>query len=81
VATVQLQGSKGLQLVDVSCENSELEFTKPSQSDSGAIAFDVVLRSDAAPGDEGGKITLELTEGPSRQMFTVPYFGTVATAP
>jgi hypothetical protein len=81
VGTVQIDGSNDLRLANVLCENSEFEFTKPSQTDSGPLTFDVRLRADASPGDKGGKLTLELTEGEARQSFTVPYFGSVSLSP
>lgn len=80
VSTVHIEGSKDLRLANVFCENTELEFTEPSQTEFGAIAFDVTLHPNATPGDKGGKLTLELTEGPAQQTFTVPYFGTVTSA-
>jgi hypothetical protein len=80
VATVLVDGSNDLRIASVTCEDSELEFTKPSQSGTGAHTFDILLRADAAPGDKGGKIAIELTEGPARQTVTVPYFGTVVNA-
>jgi hypothetical protein len=81
VGTVQIDGSEELRLANVSSENSELEFTILSRTDSGALTFDVKLRDDATPGDKGGKLTLEVTEGEARQTFTVPYFGSVSLSP
>lgn len=81
VGTVSIEGSKDLRLANVLCENSELEFTKLSHTDSGALTFDIMLRADAIPGDKGGKLTLELTEGEAKQTFTVPYFGSVSLSP
>jgi hypothetical protein len=81
VGTVQIDGSKDLRIANVLCENSELEFTKLSHTDSGALTFDIMLRADAIPGDKGGKLTLELTEGEAKQTFTVPYFGSVSLSP
>ncbi|MCC6486540.1 MAG: DUF1573 domain-containing protein [Candidatus Hydrogenedentes bacterium] len=78
VAQVRIEGSNELQLARVQCSDAELEFTNPTRTDDGAIIFDVKLTTGATPGDEGGKLHLELIEGPSQQTFTVPYFGTVA---